>query len=68
MNECLSSQTIIVNDIKITGLSNINENNYVHNLVYKIHNITNGKYYIGRHKTDNPLDSYMGSGLVVREA
>ena len=68
MNECLSSQTIIVNDVKIIGLSNINENNCIHNLVYKIHNIINGKYYIGRHKTCNPLDTYMGSGLVIQEA
>ena len=36
--------------------------------VYKITNIINSKYYIGVHKTDNPNDSYMGSGITVRKA
>ena len=36
--------------------------------VYKITNKINSKYYIGVHKTDNPNDSYMGSGKAIQEA
>lgn len=36
--------------------------------VYKVTNKINGKFYIGVHKTDNPYDSYMGSGVAVRRA
>lgn len=36
--------------------------------VYKITNNINGYYYIGVHKTDNPYDSYMGSGIRVKRA
>ena len=34
----------------------------VHYLIYRIDNLENGKHYIGQHKTENPLDAYMGSG------
>lgn len=36
--------------------------------IYKITNITNGKYYIGKHITDNPNDGYMGSGKAIKSA
>jgi hypothetical protein len=36
--------------------------------VYKITNIINGKYYIGVHLTNNPNDSYFGSGKAIKQA
>lgn len=36
--------------------------------VYKVINKVNEKYYIGVHKTDNPYDSYMGSGVAIKNA
>lgn len=36
--------------------------------VYRTTNIQNGKYYIGVHKTDDPYDSYLGSGRAIEEA
>lgn len=36
--------------------------------VYKTVNLVTSQYYIGVHKTDNPNDQYMGSGLLVRRA
>jgi hypothetical protein len=36
--------------------------------VYKITNNTNGKYYIGVHKSEDRNDSYMGSGLAIKAA
>jgi len=36
--------------------------------VYKITNLINEKIYVGVHKTEDPNDSYMGSGVAIRKA
>jgi hypothetical protein len=37
-------------------------------LIYKITNKINGRYYIGRHRTNNINDSYLGSGKAIINA
>ena len=36
--------------------------------IYKITNNINGKIYIGKHQTDDPYDSYYGSGKLLKSA
>lgn len=36
--------------------------------IYKTINLLNGKFYIGKHQTENPEDDYLGSGKALREA
>lgn len=33
--------------------------------IYKTTHLPSGRFYIGRHVTKNPDDSYMGSGVVI---
>jgi hypothetical protein len=40
----------------------------MHYIIYKITNLVNEKYYIGRHATKNINDSYMGSGVGIKNA
>jgi hypothetical protein len=37
-------------------------------LIYKTTCIVNGKFYIGKHKTENLEDGYLGSGKLLRRA
>lgn len=36
--------------------------------IYRVTNTINGKYYIGKHQTENPLDGYYGSGKALLSA
>ena len=36
--------------------------------IYKITNIINGKYYLGKHITNNLEDNYYGSGTAIKQA
>lgn len=65
---CQQFEFITKSNIKINGLSNINESLSVHYLIYRIDNLENRKHYIGQHQTENPLDSYVGSGKIIRRA
>lgn len=36
--------------------------------IYKTTNLVNNRFYIGKHQTKNPNDSYLGSGLELQRA
>jgi len=36
--------------------------------IYKTINTINEKYYIGMHRTNDPYDSYLGSGVSLNKA
>lgn len=36
--------------------------------IYRTTNTVNGKYYLGKHQTENPNDDYLGSGLALKSA
>ncbi|QMP83831.1 MAG: hypothetical protein [Caudoviricetes sp.] len=40
----------------------------MHYTIYKTTNLINGKYYIGKHQTENLLDDYYGSGKYLKRA
>jgi hypothetical protein len=40
----------------------------MHYLIYQITNIVNSKVYIGKHRTSNIDDGYMGSGTILKRA
>ena len=65
---CQQFELITESNVKINGLSNINEQLSTHYLIYRIDNLQNGKHYIGQHQTENPLDSYVGSGKFIKRA
>ena len=42
--------------------------NETHFIIYQITNLVNGKIYIGKHKTKDLEDGYMGSGIILKRA
>src|ERR1035437_650197 len=44
------------------------DNKTTYYFIYKTTNTINGKFYIGKHKTKNLNDKYLGSGILIRRA
>lgn len=63
-----SYDVILSNNIKLNGLSNIDNNLSIHNVVYVITNQLNNRYYVGKHTTSNISDDYLGSGNLIKSA
>ena len=40
----------------------------MHYLIYKITNRLDNKFYVGKHKTENKDDGYLGSGILIERA
>lgn len=40
----------------------------MHYLIYKITNRLNNKFYVGKHKTEDKDDGYLGSGILIKKA
>ena len=40
----------------------------MYHLIYQVTNLITGKYYRGKHSTDDPEDGYLGSGRIIRDA
>lgn len=36
--------------------------------IYKTTNVINNRFYIGKHQTENPYDTYLGSGIALKSA
>lgn len=40
----------------------------MHYLIYKVTNKLNNRFYVGKHKTENRDDDYLGSGILIKRA
>lgn len=55
-------------EVPIYGMERVNCSSSEHFLIYEMFNLTNGKYYVGRHKTTEVNDFYFGSGTILKQA
>lgn len=59
---------LIDKNVRISGMENVDNARTKHNLVYRMYNQLNGRYYIGVHVTNDIGDGYLGSGKIIRRA